>query len=86
LWHRGDAELERSGDPKPWFDRALKDFEEALRLRPRFWQVHANRALLFERLGRREEAAAEIEKALALQPEHPGLRRELERIRRGDKR
>ncbi len=84
-WHRGDAELERGGDPKPWFDRALEDFEKALRLRPKFWQVLANRALLYEKLGRLDEAAVELEKALALQPEHPGLRRELDRVRRAGK-
>jgi superkiller protein 3 len=46
-----------------WRDEALKAFDEALRLNPRYVEAHFNRAIVLSDLGRGDEAAAALERA-----------------------
>jgi tetratricopeptide (TPR) repeat protein len=50
------------------YQAAEKDFAEAIRLAPRSAEAHYRLALLFARTGRRSEAVAEAERAMALLP------------------
>jgi len=46
-----------------WRDEALKSFDEALRLNPRYVEAHFNRAIVLSDLGRATEAADALERA-----------------------
>jgi len=65
---------------------ALEEAERVLAAVVRDWphkaRCHANRAMVLRKLGRLEEAYEEARTALALDPNHPGARRELARIKR----
>ncbi|MCR5878439.1 tetratricopeptide repeat protein [Phenylobacterium sp. J367] len=54
----------------PGFDKAMRAY---LALPARDWISHANRASVLADLGDYEAAAAESAKALAIEPNHPGL-------------
>ncbi|MFA5951639.1 MAG: tetratricopeptide repeat protein [Hyphomicrobium sp.] len=51
------------------YDRALPDYEMALRLDPGSSMAHNNRAWVLWRLGRHEEGLVDANQAIALQPE-----------------
>lgn len=57
-------ELAAAGDPVA----AIASYEEALRLRPGYAEVHANLAMAQLALGRRDEALSHLESAVRLKP------------------
>ncbi len=61
-------------------DAAGRAFEEVLRLRPRALKSHYNLGRVRAAQGRVREARAEFEAALALDPQAPGVREELEAL------
>jgi len=64
--YRGRARLWAS-NPND-FDPAMADHDEAVRLAPDLSSVYVNRALGWVRLGKREPAGEDVEKAIALDP------------------
>jgi tetratricopeptide (TPR) repeat protein len=52
-------------------EAALQDFDKAIELYPGYLVAIANRGVTYENLGRREEAIASLEKALAINPNSP---------------
>ena len=63
-------------------DEALRECLEALRLNPSNADWHYQAASLFDRLGRRSDARAYLEKTLTLNPGHEAARRALEEMKR----
>lgn len=59
----------------PWLLKAM----EASRYEPRHYP-HINLARVYVRKGKVQEAVAEIRKALVIEPDHTGARRELHRL------
>ena len=57
-------------DDKGQYDRAIRDYTEAIRLRPGYADTYANRGLAYVKLGRRAKAIADFRKAIALRPGH----------------
>jgi tetratricopeptide (TPR) repeat protein len=49
-----------------WREEALKAFDEAIRLNPRYVEAHLNRAIVLGDLGRAEDAEAALERAQEL--------------------
>jgi protein O-mannosyl-transferase len=52
-------------------EAALKDFDKAVELYPGYLVAIANRGVTYENLGKREEAIADLERALAINPNSP---------------
>ncbi len=49
-------------------DSALADFNRAIELMPTQAIVHSNRAYAYERMGRKQEALADVDAAIELDP------------------
>lgn len=68
--------------------QAVDHFREALRLRPNFLEARGNLGLALIRLGKPEEATAQLEQVLRVKPDdaaaHMGLGRALEKVNRVD--
>jgi Tfp pilus assembly protein PilF len=75
----GVAHLEM-GQP----DRALEDFEEALRIDPSSTQTLRNAAIALVRLGRVDQAVDKLTQLLARDPEDQEMRSARERLLAGD--
>ncbi len=60
----GDALAAAGKDAAGAWEKSLADFDAVLAKNPRLWQGHANRGLLFDRLGRYEEAVREFDIAI----------------------
>lgn len=79
--------------PMPWlalaevrarqrkFPEAAAAYEKVVALRPDHAEAHAGLGYMLVLTGRREEAARHWEEALRLQPDFPGLRERLQKIR-----
>jgi tetratricopeptide (TPR) repeat protein len=52
------------------YQRALDDFNAALRLSPNYHQVYANRALIYVKMKRADQALADYSKAISLAPDY----------------
>ncbi|PYL61090.1 MAG: hypothetical protein DMF31_02950 [Verrucomicrobia bacterium] len=52
-------------------EAALKDFDKAIELYPGYMMAIINRGVTYEKLGRKEEAIASLEKAFAVNPNSP---------------
>ena len=52
-------------------EAALKDFDKAIELYPGYMMAIINRGVTYEKLGRKEEAIAALEKAFAVNPNSP---------------
>ena len=52
-------------------EAALKDFDKAIELYPGYMMAIINRGVTYEKLGRKEEAIAALEKAFAVNPSSP---------------
>src|SRR6476661_5956789 len=52
-------------------ETALKDFDKAIEINPTYMMAIVNRGATYESLGRKEEAIASLEKALAVNPDSP---------------
>ena len=52
-------------------EAALKDFDKAIELYPGYMMAILNRGVTYEKLGRKEEAIAALEKAFAVNPSSP---------------
>src|SRR5436190_2433052 len=52
-------------------EAALKDFSKAIELYPDYVVAIANRGVTYENLGKREEAIADLEKAVSINPNRP---------------
>jgi tetratricopeptide (TPR) repeat protein len=61
-------------------DKAIAYYQEALRLRPRYFQVHANLGILLQDAGRKEEAAEHYREALKIRPRAKEARSNLSEI------
>jgi len=61
--NRGDAY-----DKKGGFEQALVDYEKALRINPRFFEVYVNRGNIYYKKGDLERAIIEYKKAVELNP------------------
>ncbi len=59
------------------FDRAIKDYDEAIRFKPDNAQVFADRGLAYEKKGEPNQALLDFEKAYALGFRHPLLLKKL---------
>ena len=57
-------------------EKALADYDEALRLNPKFAEAYRNRGVTKAKLGKHEEAIAALNQAMRLKPEHNRKRRE----------
>jgi tetratricopeptide (TPR) repeat protein len=55
---------------KGWYDKALAEYDAALKLRPTNATVWYNRAVALQRLGRAEDAVSSLEKAAKLAPKY----------------
>ena len=62
------------------FDRAIKDYDEAIHFKPDNAQVFADRGLAYEKKGEPSQALRDFEKAYALGFRHPLL---LKKLREG---
>jgi len=62
------------------YDRAIADFNEAIRINPNYAVAYSNRGNLFEARGRRNEAIADFRRALAIDPNHQPSRDALKRL------
>jgi len=51
------------------YEKAGKNLDRALQLKPDFWQCHALFAFIYDRQGRYNDAIASYEKAIALKPD-----------------
>ena len=51
--------------------RPLKDFSKAIELYPSYMVAIANRGVTYENLGKRQEAIADLQRALAINPDSP---------------
>jgi len=65
IFDKAFAAMER----KEW-EKALKGFQEVAAMNPRHTQSHGNMGICYGQLGRRQEALAAFDKALALDPEY----------------
>ncbi len=88
--NRGAAKLQRGEhgasmgqNPKAYREGALADFAESLARNPANWMARANRGMLYEVLGRPDEAAVEYEEGLKHAPGQRLLRERLDAVRRG---
>jgi tetratricopeptide (TPR) repeat protein len=61
FYNRGNANAQANNH-----ERAIADYNEAIRLKPDHAHAHANRALTYEKQGNREQAIADFRKAYAL--------------------
>jgi len=61
--------------------RAIQDYDEAIRLDPRVPQPYANRAWAYTALGRDQEAERDIDKAVELGIDADWLRKEVEALK-----
>ena len=52
-------------------EAALKDFDKAIEINPTYMMAILNRGVTYEKLGKKEEAIASLEKALAVNPDSP---------------
>ena len=52
-------------------ETALKDFDKAIEINPSYMMAIVNRGATYENLGRKEEAIASLQKALAVNPDSP---------------
>ena len=76
--HNNLASLLLAGDPTPArIEEAMTHLQRALALKPDYAEAHYNLGTAFERLARRQEAAAAYTRALELAP---GERRTLQRL------
>ena len=50
------------------YEKALADFNEAIRLDPKYVLGYKNRAVLYERMGDKDRAAADRDKVKELDP------------------
>ena len=65
-------------------DGATRAFEQVIAERPRAFKSHYNLGRVLAARGRRAEAIAEFERALAINPTAPGVREDLETLRRSN--
>jgi tetratricopeptide (TPR) repeat protein len=61
FYNRGNAYAQGNNH-----DRAIADYNEAIRLKSDHAHAHSNRALTYEKLGNREQAIADFRRAYAL--------------------
>jgi tetratricopeptide (TPR) repeat protein len=62
-------------------ERAIEDYNEAIRLDPRFSLVYSNRALAYTYLGRDEEARADVDRGTELGLDPSPLIAKLEEVK-----
>jgi len=62
---------------------AVQHWEQALRIRPDYAEVHYNLGAVLERLGRMPEAMKHYEEALRLKPGYPEAEKRLATLRAG---
>ncbi len=72
----------KGGNADPVWEASLKDLERLQELDPSGWRAPGTRGLVYERMGRKEEAIRAYEEALKLCPGHPGVRAQLEALRK----
>ena len=63
--NRGDAYIELGE-----YQRAIEDYDKALRLDPRDVEVYSNRGLVYEQLGEHQRAIQDYGEAIRLDPQH----------------
>ena len=63
-------------------ERAIQDFDDAIRLNPKLGVAYANRATAYTLLGMDEEAQRDVDRAIDLGVEADTLRRTIEDRRR----
>jgi len=61
-------------------DKAVPEFREAVRLRPQFARAHYNLGLVFQKQNRKEDAAREFQRVLALDPQFRPAREALQKL------
>ena len=66
--HREAYEAQQAGD----YERAVKNYEQLVALRPDIAEAHANLGYLYRLLGRREQALGAFARAVQLKPGLPG--------------
>lgn len=54
-----------------WYQKAIVDYDEAIRLKPEFPEAYNNRGVAKRDLGQYQEAIADYDKAIELKPEFP---------------
>ena len=66
-------------------ERAIMDFNMAIRNNPRFRDAYMNRSMMYTLIGRHEDARPDVEQAVALGADRAFLEQEIEdlRIRNG---
>ena len=65
-WHYDRAvTFEQLGKP----DLAIKEYEEAVRIKPRLWQAHSNLGLLLIEKGRTDDAMSHFFESMAINPD-----------------
>ena len=50
-------------------DRAIADYDTAIKLNPKYAYAYGNRGLIYEKLGQRDKAIADFRKAIELRPD-----------------
>lgn len=63
------------------YDRAIRDFTEAIRLNPQYAIAYYNRGLSYFRSGNYRRAIADYEEALQIDPDHPSAAKSLQDAR-----
>ena len=59
-------------------DEAIRQFQEAIRLKPDYAEAHSNLGTAFFQQGRADEAIRQYQEALRLKPDFPDARRNLD--------
>ncbi len=65
IYNKGNAHL-NAGE----FDRAIEDYDQAIKLDPNFARAFNNRGAMYERKGEFDRAIQDFDKAIALNPEY----------------
>ena len=63
---------------KGQYERAIADFDQAIKLNPKFASAYSNRGFSYEHKGEKKRAMADYRKAIEL---HPGLQMVTEGLR-----
>ncbi len=65
-------------------DKAIAQFQEALKIAPNYTNAHYSLGLAYQRIGNKEEALKEFQEALRLSPGEESIMRKIEEIESGE--